>query len=220
MEEFNANVGPDSFSRLFDPSESYDAHLLPLTNQTPDNTSIPSNKLPIISRALSAEQRVNYSDPWEESFDSNSPTIPNTHIVTARTPNRPPPDLEPPAPTKMSTQVITSIDVGFSSLDAAMDSVLGNASPTAIETNPLSEVTLDMDEQKAKHMTGTRDISELPKPKILKAGFDPKGSFKGNEYDSEKRRTQSYDNEVRAPSSRHMYGHHVMREVSCHYFNI
>ena len=215
-DEFISRNLPDSFSKLFDPSQSYNAHLLPPPNQTTDNTSIPSKVIPIISRALSAEQRASYSDPWEQSFDSNSPTVPNSPIITSETPNRPPPDLEPRTPTKMSTQVITTREVGFPSLDAAMDFDLGNGPTTANDKNNLlSELTSDINEQIGKHMTGITSISELPKPTVLKAGFDPKGSFRGNEYNSENPKTGSYEGQKDlAPFSSYMYGHHVTREVS------
>jgi len=182
--------------------------MLPAANKTPNDVSIPLNSVPIISRALNADQRASYSDPWEQSFDSNSPTIPNTPIVTSHTSKHP---LS--APAMMLAQAITTRDVGFFSLDAAMDSDLTDAPPIVSERPKLrSDPQVDIDEQIPKDLAGLKSITELPKPTVLKAGFDTKGSFKGEEYSAEKAKTQ-LEHHVRALSLGHDYAHSGTREV-------
>ena len=187
-QDFDPKNGLESFSKLFDPSKSYNPHPRLAPNQIVDNTSVPLSENPIISRALSAEQRASYSDPWDQSFGGNSSTVPNSPIVDAQTPDRPPPALKPSAPARVPNQVLTNGDVGFPSLDAAMDSHLGDALQISAEKSKfLSDLEHNINEGIAQNMAGVRSMTELPKPTILKAGFDPKGSFKGDRYDSEVR---------------------------------
>lgn len=107
----------------------------------------------------------------------------------------------------MNAQVLDSKDVGFGSLDAAMEvlSDLGDA-PINPNTNMPSESDIDA------QMTGTASLAVMPPPTVLKAGFDAKRSFKGDEYNSEKARAQVVENQVQAPSYRPIYGH-ATREV-------